>query len=348
MRPYLITRSLYPENQETPIEFLQEWQTEESLFYRRNHFGYPRLSESSYFLPVLGHVQQHKMFSYQDLIRMPSKTITVSLECAGNQRSLFSPQVYGEQWEKGAVSQGTWKGVPLAYLLTQTGLHSSTKEVVFEGYDFGKRKDMDGTFFYGRSLPLSKALHPDTIIAYELNGKPIPYIHGYPYRLIVPQWYAMASVKWLKRIMVIDHEYQGPFQKIDYQYYSDPQRDTGKIPVTVTNVNSIIQQPLPLQLLDEGIHEIKGLAWTGWGSIQQVEISVDGGRSWDAAKLVYSSAQPYAWTLWSYTWEVHKKGEYVIQSRAKDTQGRIQPVQPFWNRKGYGYNAIAEVKVKVE
>ncbi|WP_240675747.1 sulfite oxidase [Ammoniphilus sp. CFH 90114] len=347
MRPYLTTRSLIPENQETPISFIRGWQTEEPLFYRRNHFQYPRLPEDHLFLPILGHVQQPRMFSYQDLASMPSKTLTVALECAGNQRSKFDPRVYGEQWENGAVSQGTWRGVPLAYLITLTGLHSTAKEVVFEGQDFGKREDLEGVFYYGRSLPLTKALHPDTIIAYEFNGKPIPFKHGYPYRLIVPQWYAMASVKWLKRIKVIDHEYQGPFQTIDYQYYPYPDLDKGKTPVTVTNVNSIIQQPLPFQILDQGIHQLEGLAWTGLGRIKEVEVSVTGGESWEKATLVNSTAQPYAWTQWSYLWEVKEKGEYRIKSRAKDYNGRVQPEKPFWNRKGYGYNAIAEVKVKV-
>ncbi|WP_240689170.1 sulfite oxidase [Ammoniphilus sp. YIM 78166] len=348
MKPYLTTRSLLPENQESPIELLQEWQTEDSLFYLRNHFPYPQLSQHSFDLPIFGHIPQPKVFTYKEIQAMPSKTLTVLLECAGNKRSYFEPKVYGEQWEQGAISQGTWKGVPLAYLLSITGLLSSAKEVVFEGSDYGTRTDMEGVFYYGRSLPLDKALHPDTIIAYEFNGKPIPYKHGYPYRLIVPQWYAMASVKWLKRIMIIDHAYRGPFQSIDYQYYPDPEGDEGKQPVTTMNVNSIIQKPLPYEVLNQGVHEITGIAWSGKGRVVEVDVSVDGGKSWNRAKPVFSSAQSYTWTLWSYTWEVHDAGEYVIWSRARDTEGRIQPQQPFWNRKGYGYHAIPKVNVKVE
>ena len=210
MKPYLTTRSLLPENQESPIEFLQEWQTDPTVFFLRNHFPYPQFSQHYFDLPVFGQIPQPRVFTYKEIHAMPSKTLTVLLECAGNKRSFFKPHVYGEQWEQGAISQGTWKGVPLAYLLSMTGLLSSAKEVVFEGYDYGTRTDVKGVFHYGRSLPIDKALHPDTLIAYEFNGKPIPFKHGFPYRLIVPQWYAMASVKWLKRIMVIDHEYQGP------------------------------------------------------------------------------------------------------------------------------------------
>lgn len=144
------------------------------------------------------------MLSLQDILRMPSKEVIVPLECSGNKRENFVPRVYGEQWKSGSISQGARRGVPLKYILDIAGLTKSSEEIVFEGHDKGKRKDMDEIVSFKRSLPLSKALHEDTIVVYEYNGKQIPYKRGYPLRLIVPGWYAMVSVKWLKKITVID------------------------------------------------------------------------------------------------------------------------------------------------
>lgn len=136
----------------------------------------------------------------QDLLRLPSKTVKAVLECAGNKRSLFEPKVFGEQWGKGAISQGSWKGVPLRILLELSGIREGAKEVIVEGYDYGKRTDLNNVYTYVRSLPIEVALHPDTIIAYAYNNMPIPFKHGFPLRLIVPQWYAMASVNGLNKL----------------------------------------------------------------------------------------------------------------------------------------------------
>ncbi|WP_408007369.1 molybdopterin-dependent oxidoreductase [Pseudalkalibacillus sp. A8] len=211
VRPYLTTLSLYPENQETPIHFVHPNFLNTHLFYRRNHFRYPPLSTKNYRLTINGLVDIPQWFSIQDITRMPSKSVEVVLECAGNKRSLFEPKTFGEQWSKGAISQGYWKGVPLRILLEQAGMQEGAKEVVCEGHDFGKRTDTDSIHSFIRSLPIDKALHPDTIVAYEYNGRPIPFKHGFPLRLIVPKWYAMASVKWIRQIRVIESSFEGPF-----------------------------------------------------------------------------------------------------------------------------------------
>lgn len=347
-RPNLTTHKIMPDNQETPIHHLPQWITPAEYFYRRNHFPYPMLTQQFFFLPVSGEVGRPYFFSYQQLLSMPSKTVTMVLECSGNKRSYFNPKVYGEQWQDGAISQGVWRGVPLYYLLSLVGIKPSAQEVVLEAQDFGKRTDMEGIFPFARSLPLNKALHPDTLIAYELNGRPIPFEHGYPLRLIVPQWYAMASVKWMKRITVINHAFTGPFQAVDYVYYPHREDDLEKKPVTTINIASIIQQPLNHSLLDTGIHEIFGIAWTGEGTVTEVDISFDEGQSWSRTKLQHLLKAPYSWSFWSYTWNVTKKGEYTIRCRAKDSRGRIQPPEAWWNRKGYGYNGIYTIRVKVE
>ncbi|CRK81051.1 sulfite oxidase [Neobacillus massiliamazoniensis] len=347
IKPYLITKSLTPENQETPINFIKGDIVNYKLFYRRNHFSYPNFLTSFYFLPIEGLVRFPKVFSLQEIRVLPSKTVKVILECAGNKRELFNPKVFGEQWGKGAISQGKWKGTPLSALLQYTGLLETAKEIVFEGYDFGERTDTNQQYHFSRSLPLEIALHPDTIIAYEYNDQPIPFKHGYPLRLIVPGWYAMASVKWIKKITVIDHEFTGPFQAIDYVYYPNRDSDIGKIPVTTINLNSTIQKPLNLQVLNTGNHTIEGIAWTGRGKVLKVEISLDGGRTWEAAKI-FLSTENYSWVRWIYEWQVTEKGEYMIISKAIDSEGRMQPNEPIWNRKGYGYNAIDKIEVKVE
>lgn len=199
VKPNLITRTLIPENQEAPIHFINGDMVEAKLFYRRNHFTYPHFTSSFYFLPVNGMVHTPKTFSLQEIYSLPSKTIKAILECSGDKREFFRPRVFGEQWEKGAISQGIWKGVSLRTLLQYTGLLDTAKEIVFEGYDFGERPGSNQIVNYSRSIPIEKALEPDTIIAYEYNNHPIPFKHGFPFRLIVPGWYAMASVKWLKK-----------------------------------------------------------------------------------------------------------------------------------------------------
>ena len=348
MKPHLTTRSLHPESQETPIQFIETDIMNNHLFYRQNHFSYPSLSYSNYWLPINGSVLTQKLLSMQDLLQIPSKTVKVILECAGNKRSFFDPKVFGEQWEKGAISQGYWKGVPLRTLLDLAGIREGAKEVIVEGYDYGKRTDLDSIYTFARSLPLEKALHPDTIIAYEYNNQPIPFKHGYPLRLIVPQWYGMASVKWIKQITITDSNFKGPFQSIDYVYYPHKESNNDAMPVTNINVNSTIQKPLDMDSLNTGKHLIRGIAWTGKGYITKVEVSTDNGQTWSNAKIENRNTGGYDWVSWSYEWSIADKGEYTILSRATDSNNRIQPITPFWNKKGYGYNAIDKIKVKIE
>lgn len=348
LKPYLSTKSLIPENQETPIQFLKQWITPDEYFYRRNHFSYPEISEKAFRIEICGKVNKNINFALSELKTMPWKTIILPIECSGNKRAYFEPKVFGDQWKEGAITQGLWRGVPLNYLLEKAGLKDSAFEIVFEGYDYGKRKDLDGVFDYARSLPLSKALHPDTIVAYEYNGREIPFKHGYPIRLIVPGWYGMASVKWLKKITIIDYKFTGPFQAIDYVYYPNTESDAYKKAVTLMNVNSIIREPLDMSILNEGTHIIHGIAYTGSGIITEVKVSTNGGESFNKVNIERLPNQPYAWVNWYYNWQVRQKGEYEIKVRAKDSHGRVQPEEESWNRKGYGYNKVTSIKVKIE
>lgn len=346
--PFLTTRSLKPENQESPIYFLNNWRTPVQYFYRRNHFPYPLLEQNLYWLQINGFLKQPQFFHYYDILSMPSKSLIVPLECSGNKRGKFNPKVYGEQWEDGAMSQGKWTGVPLKSLLEKVGLLPNTTEIVFEGADFGNKAGIEDCIPFKRSLPLEKALHSDTLIAYKYNDHFLRFESGHPLRLIVPNWYAMASVKWLNKITAIDYTFKGPFQTEDYVYYPSIDNNKKQFPVTIMNVNSTIQQPIDLSILKTGTHEIKGIAWSGSGSITNVQLSFDKGTTWRDAACFSLPNHPYTWSKWTYIWNVEEKGEYTIYSRAKDSFGRIQPLSAFWNRKGYGYNAVSKITVKVE
>ncbi|ARK32855.1 sulfite oxidase [Halalkalibacter krulwichiae] len=333
-KPTLTTRSLHPENKEAPFPFIGNDSVPTSLFYKRNHFDYPSLTYLNYWLPIGGFVTTPKVFSMQDLKNLPSKTLKVVLECAGNKRSYFRPKVFGEQWEKGAINQGFWTGVPLKTLLHSVGIQKEVTEVIIEGYDKGKKTGSNTLHSFKRSLPLEKALDPDTLIAYEYNEQPIPFEHGFPLRLIVPNWYAMASVKWIKQITLHIGTFKGPFQTEDYVYYPHVDNDQDSFPVTIHNVNSSIQQPLDKQILTKGSHTITGIAWTGLGSISKVEISIDHGTTWSQTAIQRSVTDRYAWTSWTYEWVVEEKGEYTIMAKATDTNGRTQPLTPFGTEKG--------------
>ncbi|MFK9094629.1 sulfite oxidase [Bacillus salipaludis] len=344
-KPHLITRSLIPENQETPIHFLEDSETPSTMTFRRNHFIYPDISIQAYFLTITGSVKTPVILHYNQITSMPSQTVTALVECSGNKRAYFEPKVFGEQWTEGAISQGTWKGVPLSYLLSFTGINEGAREIVFLGGDSGEKKGLHVHF--ERSLPLEKALVSNVIVAWEHNQKPLSPKHGFPFRLIVPGWYGMASVKWLKTIRVIDTQFSGPFQTDDYVYYPFMDQDKDSVPVTSNHVNSVIQQPLDRQILKPGQHEVTGIAWTGEGIITSVEISLDNGATWKSASL-QNNPHKYQWMKWSYSHVFERNNEYTIKIRAFDSNGHSQPNKAFWNRKGYGYNEISQIIIQIE
>lgn len=328
-----------PDNCETPIHDAQDFLTPKNLYYRRNHFPYPSYPSFSWPLIIEGKVKQKRSFSESQLRAMPSRSLVMVMECAGNKRTLFSPKPKGLPWGEGAISQGKWKGVSLRYLLKLTGIDSSVIEVIFQGAD-----QLNGVC-YERSLPLDKALHQDTLIAYEMNDDPIPFHQGYPYRVIVPDWYAMASVKWLTRIILTDQAFTGPFQTEDYLYIPKYKPHSKPIPVREKRVNTIIQEPRHLDILSMGTHTIRGIAWSGTGMITRVEVSVDEGNRWEEAEFISHDHHPYAWKYWKWDWEISRQGTHSIWIRATDSSGRIQPEKPEWNQRGYGYNGYANIQV---
>jgi DMSO/TMAO reductase YedYZ molybdopterin-dependent catalytic subunit len=344
---HLITRKIIPDNQEFPMLSLSSRITPENLFYIRNHFPYPNVDMRSWRLCIKGCVNREIYFRYDDLLKMPLVTLPVTLECAGDKRALFHPKARGEQWELGAISHAVWTGVRLVDLLYLAEIQMNAHEVIFEGMDKGVRTDMPGVFSYIRSLPLEQALNPDTIIAFYMNGKPLPYRHGYPARLIVPGWYGMASVKWLHRITVTEDHFQGPFQVVDYVYNRNPLTSTSLEPVTTIRLNSTIAQPSDQEVLAKGENWILGTALSGEAPVVLVEISTDNGVTWLPTSWL-EPQEPYSWRRWCWKWTVADSGTYNIKVRGSDAAGSIQVEMADWNVKGYGYNAIHHIRVYVD
>jgi DMSO/TMAO reductase YedYZ molybdopterin-dependent catalytic subunit len=347
----LIVRSVRPEDLETPVGLLNTWITPNDLFYVRHH-SYPALIDEQgakdWKITVDGEVERPLILTLDELKKMPPATVTVTLECAGNGRAFFDPPVAGIQWEKGAVGTARWTGVRLVDLLKKAGLKPSGKYVLLEGADkpVGKMPD------FVRNVPLDKALHIDTILAYQMNGEPLPQLHGFPLRAVVPGWEGAYAVKWLNHIRVIDQEHDGFFVKTAYRFPNkkiapgasvDPK---DMIPLTGLIVKSLINSPRDGAKLAPGNIRVGGFAWAGESSITGVDLSIDNGSTWVSARLG-KEREPYAWQSFEHQFEITKPGSYLIMSRATDDQGRVQPVAPNWNPSGYLWNVIERVRIDV-
>jgi DMSO/TMAO reductase YedYZ molybdopterin-dependent catalytic subunit len=317
------------------------------LFYRRNHMPYPQVEIQKWHLSVKGCVKSPLRLTYSELLRLPQITRSVTLECAGNKRALWNPKTRGEQFALGAISNAVWTGVPLHTLLDLSGVKPDALDIVFEGMDVGYRTDMPELLSYSRSLPVTKAIHPDTLLAVYMNYHPLPAEHGFPVRLMVPGWYAMASVKWLRRIVVIEHPFDGPYQTRDYVLYTRPGDYVHGVPITEMQVNSSIAYPTDRQTVRHGSHYVYGIAWSGSNKVVGILISTDGGGTWQPADWI-DSEQPYTWRRWIFHWKAQLPGEYTLMSRATDEFGTDQPLQALWNVKGYMNNSIHQIKVYVD
>lgn len=345
----LIVRSLRPEDLETPVALLNTWITPNDLFYVRHHLYRPQINLKEWTLKVDGEVAHPLTLTLGELQRLPRATVTVTLECAGNGRAFFDPPVAGIQWEKGAVGTARWTGVRLAEVLQRAGVKSTGKYVVLDGADRPVGQVPD----FIRNIPIEKALHPDTLLAYEMNGEPLPALHGFPLRAIVPGWEGAYAVKWLVHIRVTDHEHEGFFVKTAYRYPTkriapgaivDP-RDMA--PLTGLVVKSLINSPLDGTTVRSSKVLITGFAWAGEADIARVDISTDNGSSWYSARLG-KDRERYAWRGFEYEWHVTEPGSYLIMSRATDENGRLQPTVSQWNPSGYLWNAIDQVRINVE
>jgi anti-anti-sigma factor len=314
-------------------------------FYVRNHFQIPKLDTTSWRLNVVGLVERPLSLSLRDLVKMPTQTEFVTLECAGNGRSLLNPCVNGEQWNLGAVSTAEWTGVPLAEVLNRAGVKAGAREVVFRGADTGKLEASGEPTRFERSLSMDDAQGSGALLAYAMNGEALPIVHGYPLRVIVPGWYAVASIKWLTQIDVISDRFSGHYQTEAYFYEWQRGGQLIREPVSLQRVRSLITEPEPESEVELGELPIRGVAWSGAAPIARVEVSIGGGP-WENTRLV-GATRGHSWQGWELIARLEHPGSTVIAARATDMASRTQPDSPEWNRLGYGNNAIQKVRINV-
>lgn len=344
----MILRSSRFVDLETPVEYFDTWLTPIPRFFVRNHMHEPvELSAESWRLTVGGEVEKPLTLALTDLKKLEPHSVVNTLECAGNGRSLHRPQVPGIQWGKGAVSTAKFSGPRLRDVLQQAGVRSSGKHVMLRGLDEVPGKVPP----FIRSIPIEKALDSDTLIATHMNGEPLTKHHGLPARALVPGWVGAASCKWLTEIKILESEFAGNFMNPGYRFPKQPVKPGDSVKpedthvLTGLNVKSVISGPLDGSDLKSGKLTVHGAAWAGEANIVKVEVSPDGGLTWNPATLGQEQSR-FAWRLWSYSWNA-KRGDYTIQSRATDSQGRVQPAEAAWNPSGYLYNALDEVKIHV-
>jgi DMSO/TMAO reductase YedYZ molybdopterin-dependent catalytic subunit len=314
-------------------------------FYVRNHFQMPMLDPATWRLEVGGLVERPLSLSLRDLTNMPSQTLVVTLECAGNGRAGLDPPVPGERWNLGAVSTAEWTGVPLGEVLDRAGIKAAAREVLFRGADGGTVDGQSGAIRFERSLKLDDARDSAVLLAYAMNGEPLPIQHGYPLRLIVPGWYAVTSVKWLAEIAVIDRAFAGHYQTDSYFYEWQREGQVVREPVTLQRVRALITEPKADEQVVRGTLAIRGVAWSGAAPIAHVEVSVGDGP-WREARLV-GERNRHSWQWWELITRIDGPRTTTIRARATDLAGRTQPEESPWNRLGYGNNAVQQVPVHI-
>jgi len=340
----LITIEENPFNAETPMRELSEIITPTESFYVRSHFDIPDLSPSTHRLKIEGAVRVPLDLDLAEIKALPARSVTATLECAGNGRIGLEPKVPGVRWAFGAASTARFTGASLVHLLDRAGVQGAAVEALFIGADRGE-VEPGRTVAFERSLPLSLARHPDTLLTWEMNGEPLSPLHGSPLRLMVPRWYAVASVKWLTGIRILTEPFQGHYQTEKYLYEQEP-GTPDRTPVSLMRVRAIISRPDEGATLPREKATLTGMAWAGEAPIALVEVSTDGGRSWSEA-ILGSAPSEYSWTPWSLEWTPVASGDHLLMARATDASGTIQPLRQSWNAQGYGNNVVHQVRVKV-
>jgi len=345
-----IVRAENPLNLEMPFENLEGFLTATESFYVRTHFPIPSIDRDAWWLRVEGDVENPFAINYEQLLELESVTISATLECAGNNRSFLEPKVKGVQWGLGAVGTAQWTGVPLSILLDRAGVKTNAREVILEGADHGilnDPKSPPGELNFARGIPLKKA-RCDVLLAHKMNGNDLLPQHGFPVRAIVPGWYAMASTKWLQRIIVTDEPFTGYYQTIDYAYWKRRDQIAELTPLTEMQVKAQIAKPTQGDIVPANCSvRVHGAAWTSDGEITQVELSTDGGLTWMETKLLGES-EPNAWRLWEFNWQTPAApGKQILIARATDSLGRTQPTQRDRDRGTYMINHLLPITVEV-
>lgn len=335
-------------NKAMPLEGLRYDVTPTGMHYTLIHWDVPHVEIGGWRLHIGGQVRRPLGLGLDDLQSRPTRTLRVTLECAGHGRALLRPRPISQPWLTGAVGTAEWTGTPLRSLLDESGLGDGVVEILFTGLDRGVEGGVQQD--YQRSLPLDVALDDDTLLAWAMNGAPLEPQHGYPLRLLVPGWYGMAHVKWLRSIEAIAQPFEGYQQAVAYRY-SQSREEPGE-PVALMRVRSLMIPPgIPdfltrARIMQRGPVELRGRAWSGRARITRLEVSVDGGVSWAEAE-VGELPSAHAWQPWRYVWDASLPGWHELCCRAHDAAGNVQPAEQWWTARGMGNNQVHRVRVLV-
>ncbi|HUG86733.1 MAG TPA: sulfite oxidase [Euzebya sp.] len=335
-------------NHGMPLEALRHDVTPVGLHYLLIHYDIPLVEDADdWRVEVSGAVRQPLELSLADLHDREQVTAPVTLECAGNGRARFNPRAVSQPWLVEAVGTGRWTGTRLRALLADAALTDDAVEVVFTGADRGVEGGQ--VQHYQRSLTIEQATAEEVLVVWALNGQPLPAQHGFPVRLLVPGWYGMASVKWLRSIAVVTRPFTGYQQARAYRMRRDP--DEPGEPVDRIVVRSLLLPPgIPDFMTRRRFVAagepclIEGRAWSGQGPIIRVEVTTDGGRTW-ADATVHPADGPHAWHRFTWWWQDPARGDHRIASRATDASGDVQPIEPRWNLGGYAGTHIHVLEV---
>jgi DMSO/TMAO reductase YedYZ molybdopterin-dependent catalytic subunit len=335
----LLVLSEEPLNAETRLNEKTPAITPAGRHYVRTHFPIPTGPRS---IVVDGASGTTNAISFDEIRALPRRSIVVTLECAGNGRRFLDPNVPGEQWGLGAVGTATWTGASLRDVLRNVAIPTETVEVLFRGADEGVPKDLGRRIAYERSLPIGMALREEVLVAYLMEGHPIPPEHGGPLRLIVPGWYGMASVKWLARVTLLDAPFTGFFQKDRYVVGDRPLREIGP--------RAVLTHPEDGATVERAVSVI-GYAWSGAAPVVRVDMSRNGGSEWAMmpSSFLQASPSPYGWRKFSYETLLLPglDEEWALVVRAVDAAGNMQPLEPTWNALGYANNAVRPTRIRV-
>jgi DMSO/TMAO reductase YedYZ molybdopterin-dependent catalytic subunit len=334
-------------NHGMPLEALRYDVTPVGLHYLLIHYDIPAVDPGAWRLEIGGHVERPLALGLDELRSRERVELVATMECAGNGRARLEPHVVSQPWLQEAVGNGRWGGTPLAPLLAEAGPRAGAVDVVFAGLDRGEEGGQLQR--YERALRPDEAARSGAVLAWELNGEPLPPQHGFPLRLVVPGWYGMTNVKWLAEIRVVTERFTGYQQASGYRLRRS-EEDDGE-PVTRMQPRALMVPPgIPEFMtrerrLEPGECVLEGRAWSGLAPVAAVEVSTDGGGSWAPADLARPASR-WAWARWTYDWDA-PPGRQELCCRARDEAGNEQPLRPAWNVGGYANNAVQRVPVVV-
>ncbi|MGO9378830.1 MAG: molybdopterin-dependent oxidoreductase [Dissulfurispiraceae bacterium] len=349
----LLLLTARPPQLETPLHYFKEMITpNEAVFVRWHISQIPTSVDSTLWrLKVGGNTNKELSLSMDDLKRYEKVGYTAVIQCSGNGRSFFEPRVFGGEWKNGAMGNVTWAGARLRDILEKAGIKAGSVDISFNGLDQPPLASVPDLV---KSLPVDKALEDDIIVAYEMNGQPLPMLNGFPARLIVPGWYATYWVKSLSEITVLKIPFEGFWVKTAYRIPDTPCGCVvpGTVPKKTVPINrmttrSLIIEPASGSILKSDMPvTIMGLAFSGGYSIRDIVVSVDGGQNWGEAQLGKDMGR-YAWIQWSYPWKPQRSGKYILMAKATNVIGESQPFEGLWNPAGYLWNKVEKTDVTV-